>query len=104
LNCANGKTASLELVPPEGAFFSEAVRLSLPRDGDSKDFSIEDWNVSRPFGVSGRTKRIPTDPLNRTLAQLWTFIVKPVIEVLRLKVCPYNRTLSRVLKWILESL
>jgi tetratricopeptide (TPR) repeat protein len=103
LDCANGNTASLELVPPEGGFFSEAVKVTLPRDEDS-ECSMEYTNVSRPFGVSGRTKRIPTDPFNRTLAQLWTLIVKPVIEVLGLKVCPCNTILSGSLNGGLEGL
>jgi tetratricopeptide (TPR) repeat protein len=93
LDRANGNTASLELVPPEGGFFSDSVKVTLPRDADSK-CSAQYANVSRPFGVSGRTKRTPTDPFNRTLAQLWTLIVKPVIEVLGLKVCSCDQALS----------
>jgi tetratricopeptide (TPR) repeat protein len=93
LDRANGNTASLELVPPEGGFFSDSVKVTLPRDADSK-CSTQYANVSRPFGVSGRTKRTPTDPFNRTLAQLWTLIVKPVIEVLGLKVCSCDQALS----------
>jgi tetratricopeptide (TPR) repeat protein len=93
LNRANGNTASLELVPPEGGFFSDAVKVTLPRDADSR-YSMEDTNVSRPFGFSGRTKRTPTDPFNRTLAQVWTLIVKPVIKALGLKVCSCDQALS----------
>jgi hypothetical protein len=93
LDRVNGNTASLELVPPEGGFFSEAVKVTLPRDADSK-CSMKYTNLSRPFGVSGRTKRIRTEPLNQTLAQLWTLIVKPVIEVLGLKVCSCDQLMS----------
>jgi tetratricopeptide (TPR) repeat protein len=87
LDRAGGNTSSLELVPPEGGFFSQEVKNTLPRDANPKH-SMEHTNVSRPFGISGRTKQTETDPLNRTLAQLWTLIVWPVIEVLGLKVCP----------------
>jgi tetratricopeptide (TPR) repeat protein len=99
LDRASGNTSSLELFPPEGGFFSEEVKDTLPRDAKPKHL-IEYTNVSRPFGISGRTKQIPTDPLNRTLAQLWTLIVKPVIEVLGLKVCPCDEMLSASLTQI----
>jgi tetratricopeptide (TPR) repeat protein len=93
LNRASGNTASFELLTPKGGFFSAEVKDSLPRDAKPKH-PMEYTNVSRPFGISGRKKRIPTDPLNRTLAQLWALIVKPVIEVLGLKVCPCDDMLS----------
>jgi tetratricopeptide (TPR) repeat protein len=87
LDRVRGQTSSLELFPPEGGFFSEAVRVSLPRDGGSELHHTEDTDVSRAFGVSKRANRLPKEPLNQTLAQLWTLIVKPVIGMLGLKVC-----------------
>jgi hypothetical protein len=83
LNRAQGVVASLGIVPPEGGFFSEAVRVSLPRDGGPL---TEDKNVIRLMGTSGRAKRMPKEPLDQTLAQLWTLIVKPVIDKLNLQV------------------
>jgi hypothetical protein len=83
LNRAHGVVASLGIVPPEGGFFSEAVRVSLPRDGGP---DTEDKNVIRLMGTSGRAKRMPKDPLDQTLAQLWTLIVKPVVDKLNLQV------------------
>jgi tetratricopeptide (TPR) repeat protein len=80
LNRAQGVVASLGIVPPEGGFFSKAVRVSLPRDGG------EDKNVTRLMGTSGRPKRMPKEPLDQTLAQLWTLIVKPVVDKLYLQV------------------
>jgi tetratricopeptide (TPR) repeat protein len=83
LNRAQGVVASLGIVPPEGGFFSEAVRVSLPRDGDP---DTEDKNVIRLMGTSGRAKRMPKEPLDQTLAQLWLLIVKPVVDKLNLRV------------------
>jgi tetratricopeptide (TPR) repeat protein len=83
LNRAQGVVASLEMVPPEGGFFSEAVRVSLPRDGGSH---TEDKNIFRPMAISGRAKPMPKESLDQTLAQLWTLIVKPVVDKLNLRV------------------
>jgi tetratricopeptide (TPR) repeat protein len=82
LNRAQGVVASLGIAPPEGGFFSEAVRVSLPRDGGAH---TEDKNISRSIGVSGKAKQVPKEPLDQTLAHLWTLIVKPVIDKLNLQ-------------------
>jgi tetratricopeptide (TPR) repeat protein len=84
LDRATGLTASLELLPPKCGFLPEAVRVSLPRDGNAR---MEDNNVSRLVGFSGRAKQMPKEHLDQTRAQLWALIVKPVIDVLGLKVC-----------------
>jgi tetratricopeptide (TPR) repeat protein len=83
LNRAQGVVASLGMVPPKGGFFSEAVRVSLPRDGGPH---TEDKNIFRPMGISGRAKPMPKESLDQTLAQLWTLIVKPVVDKLNLRV------------------
>jgi tetratricopeptide (TPR) repeat protein len=83
LHRAQGVVASLGVVPPEGGFFSEAVRVSLPRDAGPH---TEDKNVIRLMGTSGRAKQMPKEPLDQTLAQLWTLIVKPVVDKLDLQV------------------
>jgi hypothetical protein len=87
LDRAQAYTASLELFPPEGGFFSESIRVSLPRDGDAGAHITEDANVSRAFGISKKANRMPKETLDQTLAQLWTLVVKPVTGVLRLKMC-----------------
>jgi tetratricopeptide (TPR) repeat protein len=87
LNRAQGVAVSLEIVPPEGGFFTEAVRVSLPRDGGP---DTEDKNVIRLMGTSGRAKRMPKEPLDQTLAQLWTLIVKPVVDKLNLQVSQHS--------------
>jgi tetratricopeptide (TPR) repeat protein len=86
-DCSKAKTHSLELSPPQGGFFSEAVRVTMPRDGDAGVLTAEDTQVSRAFGISKKADRKSIEPLNQTLAQLWTLIAKPVIAALRLKVC-----------------
>jgi hypothetical protein len=87
LDRINTQTTSLELFPPEDGFLSKAVRVSLPRDGNSDgDFAV-DVNVSRLLGVSKKSSRAQHKPFDQTLAQLWASIVKPVIGVLGLKVC-----------------
>jgi tetratricopeptide (TPR) repeat protein len=91
LNRAKGLTANVELSPPEGGFSSKTVRASLPRDGHT---SVDDASASRLLGISGKARRVPKEPLDQTLAQLWTLIVKPVIDVLGLEVCSCNAALS----------
>jgi tetratricopeptide (TPR) repeat protein len=85
------KTAamSIRLNPPERGFFSEAVRGALPRDGGSRP-PPED--VSRAFGISKKARKSPKEPFEEMLVQLWTLIVKPVIDLLSLKVCSTNNS------------
>jgi tetratricopeptide (TPR) repeat protein len=87
LDRINAQTTSLELLPPGDGFLSEAVRVSLPRDGDSEEGLSVDATVSRLLGVSKKASRAQHKPFDQTLAQLWASIVKPVIGVLGLKVC-----------------
>jgi hypothetical protein len=86
LDRINAQTVSLKLSSPEGGFFSEAVRVPLPRDGDSAGYSVVNTSVSRLVGISKKASRMHHKPFEQTLAQLWTAIVKPVIGVLGLKV------------------
>jgi hypothetical protein len=87
LSRAGAQAQSIQVVPPEGGFFSKAVREALPRDGDPALTSLEDVNVSRMLGISKKTSKKPQERLDEILAQLWTSILKPVIDVLKLKVC-----------------
>jgi tetratricopeptide (TPR) repeat protein len=84
LDGAAARAKSIDLVAPEGGFFSEVVRASVLRDAvpDSKD-----TNVSRNFGVSKKGDRKRRE-LVETLAQLWTSVVKPVIDSFGITVCP----------------
>jgi hypothetical protein len=78
------RTRSIALAPPKGGSFSKAFRTALPRDT-----SLEiDLNLSRPLGISGRFRnRTPPQAFEEVVAQLWILVVKPVIDVLDLKVC-----------------
>jgi tetratricopeptide (TPR) repeat protein len=85
LDRAAGRANSIVLAPPEGGFFSEVVRASLPRDGGIKaDLNEEDY-VSRPAMLSRKAGRKP-HTLQDTLLQLWTTIAKPVIDLLGMEV------------------
>jgi tetratricopeptide (TPR) repeat protein len=76
------RTQSIVLVPPKGGSFSKAFCTALPRDA-----SLEtDLSLSRPLGISGRRNRTPPQAFEEVLAQLWILVVKPVIDVLDLKV------------------
>jgi tetratricopeptide (TPR) repeat protein len=96
LSRTQDQTVSLELFPPKGGFASVSVRGSLPRGGESAVLSAENTNVSRGIRISKGTR----DSLGDTLAQLWMSIVKPVIDVLGLKVCSYIVLASHILTWM----
>jgi hypothetical protein len=84
---AQNQATSLQLFPPTGGFFTDTVQVSLPRDSDSEVHSTDNTSVSRVFGISKKANRTTKEPLNQTLAQLWTLIAKPVISAFDLKVC-----------------
>jgi tetratricopeptide (TPR) repeat protein len=98
LDRAGVQSTSLELFPPEGGFYSDTIRVSLPRDGDVKLYPTEDPDVSRQIGFSRKTERKRYTPLDQTLAQLWISIVKPVIDVLGIKVCSAGVSTSCILR------
>jgi tetratricopeptide (TPR) repeat protein len=82
---------SIAVVAPQGRSFYQTFRAALPRDGGKKLSSTKTANVSRlTFGVS--KKKIKTqqeqeqESFEQMLAQLWMLIMKPVIDVLKLKV------------------
>jgi tetratricopeptide (TPR) repeat protein len=83
---ASTQPKSITLAPPQGGFFSEAVRETMPRDGGSGDHLSRNPYTSRAFGVSKKNNQ-SREPIDATLEQLWISIVKPIIDVLGLEVC-----------------
>jgi tetratricopeptide (TPR) repeat protein len=88
---SNTRAMSIELSSPAGGFLSKAVQASLPRDGAARPLFSLDAQTVRAFGISKSRMRIKNskacEPLENTLAEIWTTIVKPVIVALRLQVC-----------------
>jgi tetratricopeptide (TPR) repeat protein len=87
LNGGAARAESITLPPPEGGFFSDAVYDSLPRDGGSEVCSSVKKDVSRLIGISKKNATKPRNLLDATLVQIWMSTVKPVIDILSLKVC-----------------
>jgi hypothetical protein len=88
LNRAESQAKSIALIAPQSGGFSEAFRATLPRDGNSDSHASGATSVFRPMSVSKKALKKPHRPLEDMLAQLWTLIVKPVVGVLNLQVCP----------------
>jgi hypothetical protein len=93
LNRDTGQATNIELTSPPGGYASEPIRTSLPRDGVVDAADAEDIETtSRVIGVSKNARRKPREPLYTTLALLWTSIVAPVINALKLQVSLERKT------------
>jgi hypothetical protein len=96
LNRDAGQAQSIELTSPSDGYGSKPIQDSLPRDGVVGVADAEDSETSsRPIGVSKDARRKPPtrEQLYTTLALLWTLIVAPVINALKLQVSLEHRTL-----------
>jgi tetratricopeptide (TPR) repeat protein len=85
LNGGAGTAISLKLQPPHGGFLSPRVKSTLPRGLPAVESENKDADVlmeSRGLFVSRRQQ----SGLESTLNDLWSSIVKPIINTLALKV------------------
>jgi hypothetical protein len=76
---------SIELEPSVSGLLSEITRTTLPRDWDGPHDVEQDIDVQRLKMVKSKPNH-SVEPLVSTLANLWSSVVKPVIEALGLKV------------------
>jgi tetratricopeptide (TPR) repeat protein len=78
LNRAAAEVKHVTLATPPGGGFSRTFRAALPRDGGQEPASPEDIDIAHSMS---------RDLCEEMLAQLWTLVVKPVVGLLKLKVC-----------------
>jgi hypothetical protein len=95
LSRAETQVKHVRLATPPGGTFSQAFRAVLPRDGDQELSPANEIHVARTLGVSRRIHKKPRDPFDMMLEQLWMLIVKPVVDLLNLKVCLGRAPISR---------
>jgi hypothetical protein len=95
LSRAETQVKHVLLATPPGGSFSQTFRAGLPRDGGQELSVTDETHVDRALGVSRRRHKKPRDRFNMMLEQLWMLIVKPVIDLLNLKVCLGRAPASR---------